>query len=139
LVTVSKDTLGLAMVRLLGYAWASPNTLLGILLALFSFQGPRVAGGVLVFDQEPPRGFPWLLQKVFRKAAITYGHVVLSAVPLDGRLLVHELHHVRQYERLGPFYIPLYLLVWVFTGYRRHPFERAAKLAELEEPEVRPR
>src|SRR5687767_8477026 len=25
-----------------------------------------------------------------------------------------------QYERLGPLYIPIYLLVWVFTGYRRH-------------------
>ncbi len=121
------------MVRLLAYVWTSPNTLLGILLALLSFQGPRAANGVLVFDQDPPRGFLWLLQKVFRKAAITYGHVVLSAVPLDGSLLTHELHHVRQYERLGPFYIPIYLLVWVFMGYRRHPFERAAKLAEIEE------
>ena len=120
------------MVRLLGYVWASPNTLLGLLLALLSFQGPRITRGVLVFDEEPPRGFLWLLRKVFRKAAITYGHVVLSAVPLDGRLLTHELHHVRQYERLGPLYIPVYVLVWVFMGYRRHPFERAAKLAELE-------
>jgi hypothetical protein len=29
-------------------------------------------------------------------------------------------------------YIPIYLLVWVFTGYRRHPFELAAKHAEGE-------
>jgi hypothetical protein len=122
------------MGRLLGYVWTSPNTLLGVILALLSLQGPRVVNGVLVFDADPPRGFVWLLQKLFRKAAITYGHVVLSATPLEGRLLVHERHHVRQYERLGPLYIPLYILMWAFMGYRRHPFERAAKLAELEEP-----
>jgi hypothetical protein len=126
------------MGRLLAYAWTSPNTLLGVILALFSLQGPRVVGGVLVFDTEPPRGFLWLLRKVFRKAAITYGHTVLSAVPLEGRLLTHELHHVRQYERLGPLYIPIYVLIWVFMGYRRHPFERAARLAEVEEPALRP-
>jgi hypothetical protein len=130
---VRKDTLTL-MTRLLAYAWASPNTLLGIILALFSMQGPRVVSGVLVFDQDPPRGFLWLLQKLFRKAAITFGHVVLSATALRGRLLAHEIHHVRQYERLGPLYIPIYLLAWVFMGYRRHPFERAAQLAEIEEP-----
>jgi hypothetical protein len=123
------------MWRLLGYVWTSPNTLLGVILALFSLQGPRVVNGVLVFDADPPRGFVWLLQKLLRKAAITYGHVVLSATPLEGRLLTHELHHVRQYERLGPLYIPIYVLVWAFMGYRRHPFERAAQLAEMEEPE----
>ncbi len=70
-----------------------------------------------------------------RRAAITYGHVVLSNRRLEGRLLIHELHHVRQYERLGPLYIPLYLLIYLFTGYRSHPFEEAARLAELQVPD----
>jgi hypothetical protein len=118
------------LVRGVAYVWASPNTLLGLLLGLFSFQRPRVVRGVLLFDGEP-RGFTRLL-RVFRRSAITYGHVVLSNRPVEGGLLAHELHHVWQYEALGPLYIPIYLLVWVFTGYRRHPFEMAARFAEAE-------
>jgi hypothetical protein len=121
-----------AFLRALGYVWAAPNTLLGLILGVLSFQRPRVADGILIFDG-PRRGFLALIA-LFRRAAITYGHVVLSNRPLDGRLLIHELHHVRQYERMGPFYIPLYLLIYLFTGYRGHPFEEAARLAEVEQP-----
>jgi hypothetical protein len=116
--------------RAIAYVWASPNTVLGLVLGLLSFQRPRVTEGVMLFDG-PPRGFTWLL-RVFRRAAITYGHVVLANRHVDGSLLTHELHHVWQYERLGLLYIPLYVVIWVFTGYRRHPFERAARLAEAE-------
>jgi hypothetical protein len=118
------------LLRALAYVWASPNTVVGLLLGFLSFQRPRVAHGVVLFDG-PPRGFTWFL-RVFRRAAITYGHVVLADRPVDGGLLTHELHHVWQYERLGLLYIPLYVLIWVFTGYRRHPFELAARLAEAE-------
>jgi hypothetical protein len=114
----------------LAYIWASPNTLLGFILGLFSFQRPRLDGGVFVFDRHR-RGFVSLLA-LFKRAAITFGHVVLSNRPVQGSLLLHELHHVRQYERLGPLYLPLYVLIWIFTGYLRHPFEEAARLAELE-------
>ena len=120
------------LLRSLAYVWASPNTLLGLLLGLLCFQRPRVTNGIVVFD-EGVRGTLWLIARV-RRAAITYGHVVLSRPRLEGRLLVHELHHVRQYERLGPLYIPLYLLIYVFTGYRRHPFVEAARLAEPQTP-----
>ena len=118
------------LLRALAYVWTSPNTLLGLLFGLLSFQRPRLAHGILIFDG-PRRGFLAVIA-VFRRAAITYGHVVLSNRRLSGPLLVHELHHVRQYERLGPLYIPLYLLIYVFTGYRRHPFEESARLAEVE-------
>jgi len=120
----------MAPLRLLAYVWTSPNTVLGLIFGLLSFQRPRSSNGLLIFDGAT-RGSLWVIAK-FRRAAITYGHVVLSNPPLEGRLLVHELHHVRQYERLGPLYIPLYLLIYVFTGYRRHPFEEAARLAELQ-------
>ncbi len=119
----------LPLVRLLAYAWTSPNTLLGLVLGALSFQWPRVQEGLLVFDGSA-RGSLWVIGRVFRRTAVTYGHVVLSNRRLQGRLLAHELHHVRQYELLGPFYIPLYLAIYVFTGYRRHPFERAAQRAE---------
>jgi hypothetical protein len=124
------------LLRPLVYVWASPNTLLGLLLGALSFQRPRIRKGILVFDG-PPRGFVALL-RAFRRSAITFGHVVVSDRPLEGGLLLHELHHVWQYERLGPLYIPIYLLLWVFTGYRRHPFELAATYAEGARPAERP-
>ena len=120
----------MALLRVLAYVWTSPNTLLGLLFGLFAFQRPRRTNGILVFDTHA-RGSVLVL-RLFKRAAVTYGHVVLSNRTVEGSLLVHELHHVRQYERLGPLYIPLYLLIWIFTGYRKHPFEEAARLAEIE-------
>jgi hypothetical protein len=120
------------LLRALAYAWASPNTLLGLVMGALSFQAPRSMHGILVFDG-PPRGSLRALD-LFNRAAITYGHVVLSNRRLEGSLLTHELHHVWQYERLGPLYIPIYVVVWLFMGYRRHPFEMAARLAESATP-----
>jgi hypothetical protein len=124
------------LLRALAYVWASPNSLLGLVLGALSFHVPRTSDGILIFDG-PSRGFLSLL-RLFKRAAITFGHVVLSNRPLDGALLRHERHHVWQYERLGVLYIPVYVLVWVFTGYRNHPFEMAARLAESATPAVRP-
>jgi hypothetical protein len=86
-----------------------------------------VVAGILAF--EGSTGTLWMV-RWFRRSAVTYGHVVLSVPPLRGALLAHELHHVRQYERLGVLYIPIYVLIWMVTGYRRHPFEAAARRAE---------
>ena len=115
--------------RALAYLWTSLNTLLGLVVGLLAFQRPRLTHGIVIFDAHA-RGSVLVL-RAFRRSAITFGHVVLADGAVEGRLLVHELHHVRQYERLGPLYIPLYVLIWLFTGYRRHPFEEAARLAEL--------
>ena len=60
---------------------------------------------------------------------LTFVPCTLSRVPLEGRLLHHELHHVAQYEVLGPLYLPTYVAVWMFRGYRRHPFETEANVA----------
>ena len=62
--------------------------------------------------------------------ALTLGHVVLgqSARELD-RCRTHELVHVHQYERWGPFFLPAYLgcsLVLWLRGrdyYLDNPFE----------------
>jgi hypothetical protein len=112
----------------LGYVWALPNTLLGLLLGLLSFQRPRLDRGVVVFDRAP-RGFLWAFGKS-RWRAITLGHVVLATRRLEGSLRDHELAHVRQHARLGPLFLPSYLALHVFTGYRRNPFETAAARSE---------
>ncbi|HEV8229476.1 MAG TPA: hypothetical protein VGQ86_05925 [Candidatus Limnocylindria bacterium] len=59
-------------------------------------------------------------------AAITFGHVVVfSREPTDA-LWRHELRHVRQYDRLGLAFLPLYLRLYARHGYARHPLERDA-------------
>ncbi len=111
--------------ELIGYFWTLPNTLLGLALGAFTFQLPRVHEGAFVFDRTP-RGLTRLLRSMNR-TAMTVGFVILSAVPVGGRLMQHERHHIRQYMTWGPLFIPVYLLLAIPFGYRRHPMERAAR------------
>jgi hypothetical protein len=78
----------------------------------------------------------WLLGRFFMgqgAMAFTLGHTVLGQT--DAALDIareHELIHVRQYERWGPFMGPAYLgcslVLWITGGrpYRDNPFEREA-------------
>lgn len=116
----------------LGFLWTSPNTLIGLVLGLLTFQMPRLAHGLILFDRAP-RGLTKLMFR-FRRTAMTVGFVVLSAAPVEGTLLAHERHHVRQYRALGPLFLPLYFLLAIPFGYRRHPMERRARRAAGEEP-----
>jgi len=118
--------------ELLGFVWTLPNTLLGLALGALTFQRPRIHGGAIVFDRVP-RGVTALLAGM-RRAAMTVGFVILAAVPVEGHLLVHERHHIRQYMAWGPLFIPVYLALGIPYGYRRHPMERAARRAAGEEP-----
>ena len=111
----------------LGFFWTMPNTILGLLLGGLTFQAPRAHGGAIVFDRVP-RGLTRLLRSMHR-TAMTVGFVIVAAVPVEGRLLVHERHHIRQYMAWGPFFIPVYLLLAIPYGYRRHPMELAARRA----------
>lgn len=116
---------------LLGFVWSLPNTLLGLALGALTFQTPRILGGAIVFDRSE-RGVTWLLARMHR-TAMTVGFVIVSARPLEGRLLAHERHHVRQSMVWGPLFVPVYLALAVPFGYRRHPMERAARRASGEE------
>jgi hypothetical protein len=116
-----------AMPTLLGFVWTAPNTLLGLVLGLLTFQVPRLAHGLVLFDR-CPRGLTALMRRANR-GAMTVGFVVLSATPVEGALLAHEKHHVRQYCRWGPLFIPVYLVLAIPFGYRRHPMEIAARRA----------
>jgi hypothetical protein len=109
----------------LGFVWTLPNTILGIVAGALTFQRPRLAHGLLLFDRAP-RGLTAFLRAIDREA-MTLGYVVVSASPVEGRLLAHERYHVRQYRRWGPLFIPAYLLLAIVYGYRRHPMERAAE------------
>jgi hypothetical protein len=122
----------MSALELLGFAWTLPNTLLGLVLGALTFQRPRIHGGAIVFDRGP-RGVTAVLPRM-RRTAMTVGFVILSSVPVEGRLLVHERHHVRQFMLLGPLFIPVYFALGVPFGYRRHPMERAARRAAGEEP-----
>jgi hypothetical protein len=119
------------------YLWVLPATLLGLLpVPIVLLQGGRagIVRGVLevhgsVVTRMLRIGLPW----VGAGAAITFGHVVWGCdqTCLD-RSREHERVHVRQYECLGPFFIPLYLLSSLIARcrgrdpYRDNAFERAA-------------
>ena len=119
-----------------GYAWAGPNSLVGLLGALTTGRRPVRWRGVLLFEDAGGGLARFLRWRGF--AAITLGHVIVTNRPASDQLLAHELEHVAQHERWGPLYYPAYLL-GSLRGYRRNPFERAARraaegvLAALEE------
>lgn len=113
--------------RLAGYLWAAPLTAAGVLLGALSRTHPEVREGVLLFTEARGLGGRMLRWRGF--AAATLGHAVITANQPSERLLRHELVHVRQAERLGPVFVPLYLAGLLRYGYRRNPFERAAYAA----------
>ena len=110
--------------------WASPWSLIGLLLAPF-FDRRSFRAGVLWCE-----GARWPKRLGWRYRAITFGHVVLCVDRIDDRIQNHELEHVRQYERWGPFFIPAYLAASLTAAsrgghpYRDNPFEAAARRSE---------
>jgi hypothetical protein len=123
---------------LLRYLWASPNTLIGLALALAGGGRPRIFRGVL--EAHGP-GIRWLLERVtparISVQALTLGHVVLGRDPdaLE-RTRAHEAVHVLQYERWGPLFLPAYAVASLLAAlrgrdpYRDNRFERAALAGE---------
>jgi hypothetical protein len=115
------------LMRLLQMVWASPWSLIGLLLAPF-FDSKRVVDGVLLCE-----GARWPAKLGWHYRAITFGHVVLSVDRLDRPTFDHELAHVSQYGHWGPLFVPAYLVgslwAWARRGhyYRDNPFERSAR------------
>ena len=91
---------------------------------MLSFARPRVRDGCFLYVTD--RGLAHLLTTRRGYAAITFGHVIISAAePSDG-LWRHERRHVAQYVRIGFAFVPLYLWFLIRRGYRAHPLERDA-------------
>lgn len=122
--------------RIWSYAWASPNTAIGLALGLaalvFGARCQSRQGTVEIFGGRLGALFaaPWLACP-FR--AVTLGHVILATD--DGTLecaRAHEQVHVRQYEQWGPLFLPAYLAssLWQLACgrhcYRDNWFERQA-------------
>jgi hypothetical protein len=129
------------IVRLLVYLWTLPTTCVGLLLAplaLLSGGKLRIVDGVLEI-QGPLVAF--FLRRCVPipggASAMTLGHVVIGR---DQHCLDssrdHERVHVRQCERWGPLFIPVYLLASLMVklrggdAYRDNPFEREAYNAD---------
>jgi hypothetical protein len=119
--------------RLLRYLWASPATLVGLLLAAMALLGggrARRVHGALEVGGGGLHRVVARLPEGLRFGAITLGHVIvgLDAAALE-RARSHEHVHVRQYERWGVFFFPAYLgssLVQLLRGrdpYRDNRFE----------------
>lgn len=121
----------------LRYAWASPTTALGVVLAMSGVLTGgrlRLRAGVI----EASGGLlPLLLRVVVLipggARALTLGHVVLGRTDADlERTRAHERVHVRQCERWGPLFVPAYLSssAWAAIrgrgAYRGNGFEREA-------------
>ncbi|HUP28649.1 MAG TPA: hypothetical protein VM122_00645 [Usitatibacter sp.] len=122
--------------RLLRYAWAFPASLVGLVFGAFCMACGarwRVIDGTLEIDGGGVARGVMRLPPGMRFGAITFGHVILG---LDESTLhacrCHEQVHVRQYERWGVLFFPLYLgssLVQLARGrdpYRDNCFEREA-------------
>ena len=121
--------------QFLRYVWASPATCLGLLAVALALPGggrAQVVSGVLevyggFVTWFLTHGMPWMPRGA---SAMTLGHVVLGCDPecLD-RTRSHERVHVRQYERWGPLFLPLYLsysfVLWLRRRdpYLDNPFE----------------
>ncbi len=128
------------MVRFLRLLWASPYSLLGLTigaLGLVSGGGVQVREGILEFHGGLTR---WIVRHSplgENCAAITLGHTVIGQTKACLDLAHdHEMVHVRQFERWGPFMGPAYLgvsaVLWL-TGRRAYldnPFEKEAYEAE---------
>ena len=118
--------------RTLGYLWAAPCSLLGLLLAL-----PLLLCGARAGRQQGALEIAlWPDDKVRRLpfAAITFGHVIIGQNrQLLARLRAHEQVHVRQYQRWGVLFLLAYpaasLWLWLRgkRPYRDNPFEVEAR------------
>lgn len=91
---------------------------------MLSLARPRVRDGCFLYVSD--RGAAHVLVTMRGYAAITFGHVIISAYEPSVRLWIHERRHVQQYERIGLAFIPLYLWFMLRRGYRAHPLERDA-------------
>ena len=122
--------------RCAAYAWAGPNSLIGVIggcaMLCFGARVQRVAGVLEVHGGTLGR---WFANRPhpYCFAAITFGHVILATdlVQLDSARR-HEHVHVRQYERWGVLILPAYALSSLHQllrgrrWYRDNRFEREA-------------
>ena len=124
------------MSTVLRYAWAAPATLVGLLVALPAFATgarARVIDGVIEITGGRVERLIGALPRRYRFCAITFRHLVVCTDRWTAAAVrAHEHVHVRQYERLGALFFPLYIgssVVQLLRGrdpYFDNRFEREA-------------
>jgi len=129
-----------AIKRAVGWLWASPLTVFGLLYTcagtLFGwFKWAGIHGDVLLWRINVAKCPTWVHHR-WHPCGHTFGNVAIT-VESDinsshGRLMLnHVAEHVRQAMQLGPFFPVIYLLIWSFTklvckhanAHFSHPFE----------------
>jgi len=125
------------MLAALRYAGAAPATLAGLLVALPAFAAgarARVIDGVIEVTGGRVERLVAALPRRCRFCAITFGHLVVCTDECTAAAVrAHEHVHVRQYERLGTLFFPLYVgssVVQLLRGrdpYFDNRFEREAR------------
>ena len=129
-----------ALRRFAIYAWAAPNTVLGLVagLVLLCFGGRlQFVDGVAEFSGGLLGVAAGSVPGRVRFTAITLGHVILGVNRAElSAARAHEHVHVRQYELWGPLFLLAYAgsSLWQISrgrrGYRDNFFERQAYAAE---------
>lgn len=127
----------LAVARIAGIAWTSPNTLAGLIaglvgIAFGAHAHLRTRDLAIVFHAWPwgPGGALTLGNTILHTGdtldsdCVTYSHRAGHLHEPSIRLADHERAHVFQYMALGPLFLPLYLVCGGVSV--RNPFERAA-------------
>ena len=66
------------------------------------------AGDVKAMLVEDPRVGLWFRAHAIPVQAQTLGRYIFSRDPLPPHALAHEVEHIRQWERFGPLFLPLY-------------------------------
>ena len=117
----------LRILSVVRYAWALPATLVGLLLSLLAFAvggNARVVDGAIEIAGGHIARCLSMLPRGCQFSAITFGHVILGVDHAAlARCRLHEHVHVRQYERWGILFFPLYLLSSLFQMVRgRDPY-----------------
>lgn len=130
-------SIGLFVARLLGIAWALPNSLVGLTagalgipfgahlhlrrrdLAIVFHRWPWGPGGAITFGNVILHTGDTL-----DSDCVTYAHRAGHLQQPTIRLADHERAHVFQYMALGPLFLPLYLLYGGISV--RNRFEQAA-------------
>jgi hypothetical protein len=121
------------LLKLLKVIWASPYSLIGILIGLLGVATGgkmRWRDGAVEFFGGATRQFVRRLPTGIHTAGFTLGHVILGQNDEGLRYAgAHERIHVRQFELWGPLMGPAYLLAsaWMWLlgrdAYRDNPFE----------------
>jgi hypothetical protein len=139
---ISRQRLGFG-IRLLdaaGKIWTLPNTLAGLVLGLLSLvfgSRPELKHNAVVFNRFPVVKRAFTLGNVILNPAAnlfgrcpTYASVAAYRKRRDPSVLefvslgAHEEAHTRQYQLLGPFFLPVYGVTQLMPS--PTPLERAA-------------